>query len=171
MPETIRIGNIVIELTRKDIKHVHLSVHPPSGRVTLIAPRKTRSEVARAYAVSNLAWIRNQQLKMREQARETPRRFVERESHYLSGRRYLLSVIERDANPGLTHGHSESSSLCAPRQSRGEARRCAESVVSFTASRGRSPADPEMGGKARRHSRGLLAPANENQVGRVQPSC
>lgn len=105
MPETIIIGEIVIDLTRKDVKHVHLSVHPPQGRVTLVAPRKTRLDVARAYAVSKLAWIRNQQTKLREQARETPRMFVERESHYLWGRRYLLTVVERDGKPSVTYDH------------------------------------------------------------------
>ena len=105
MVETIKIGDIVIAVTRKDIKHVHLSVHPPNGRVTLAAPNKTRLEVARAYAVSKLAWIRNQQAKLRDQARETPRQFVERESHYLWGRRYLLSVDERDAKPCVNADH------------------------------------------------------------------
>ena len=38
MAETIQLGDIAIAVTRKDIKHVHLSVHPPSGRVTLVAP-------------------------------------------------------------------------------------------------------------------------------------
>ena len=105
MPETIIIGEIVIDLTRKDVKHVHLSVHPPQGRVTLVAPRKTRLDVARAYAVSKLSWIRNQQIKLREQARETLRMFVERESHYLWGRRYLLTVVERDGKPSVTYDH------------------------------------------------------------------
>jgi len=72
-------------MIRKDIKHVHLSVHPPSGRVTLVAPAGTRLEVARAYAISKLGWIRNQQAKLLGQAKETPRQFVERESHYLWG--------------------------------------------------------------------------------------
>jgi predicted metal-dependent hydrolase len=105
MAETIKIGDIAVAVTRKDIKHVHLSVHPPNGRVTLVAPSKTRLEVARAYAVSKLAWIRNQQAKLRDQARETPRQFVERESHYLWGRRHLLSVVERDAKPLVTLDH------------------------------------------------------------------
>ena len=38
MTETIELGDISIEVTRKAIKHVHLSVHPPLGRVTLAAP-------------------------------------------------------------------------------------------------------------------------------------
>jgi len=35
MADTIQLGDIAITVTRKDIKHVHLSVHPPAGRVTL----------------------------------------------------------------------------------------------------------------------------------------
>ena len=105
MNEAIRIGDIVIAMTRKDIKHVHLSVHPPGGHVTLVAPTGTRPEVARAYAISKLGWIRDQQTKLRAQARETPRRYVTRESHYLWGRRYLLSVVEKDAKPVVRLGH------------------------------------------------------------------
>lgn len=105
MAETIHLGEIAIAVTRKKIKHVHLSVYPPGGRVTLVAPTGTRLEVARAYAVSRLGWIRDQQAKLRGQARETPRRFIERESHSLWGRRYLLSVKEDERKPsvGLSH--------------------------------------------------------------------
>jgi predicted metal-dependent hydrolase len=105
MAETIQLGDVAIAVTRKNIKHVHLSVHPPSGRVTLVAPRGTRGEMARAYAISRLGWIREQQARMQGQARETPRQFVERESHYLWGRRYLLTVREEEAKPHvrLTH--------------------------------------------------------------------
>ena len=105
MAETIQLGQIVIAVKRKDIKHVYLSVHPPSGRVTLVAPKDTRPEVARAYAISRLGWIRNQQYRFREQARESSRQYVERESHYLWGRRYLLSVREEDAKPSIKLGH------------------------------------------------------------------
>lgn len=105
MTETIHIGEIAVALTRKDVKHVHLSVHPPSGRVTLVAPEGTRLEVARAYAVSKLRWIRDQQAKLREQARETPRQFIERESHTLWGRRYLMTVLHREAKPCITLDH------------------------------------------------------------------
>src|SRR5678815_4098248 len=105
MSETIQLGNISIQLTKKDIKNVHLSVHPPDGRVTLVAPNATRSEVARAYAISRLAWIRQQQKKMKDQARETPRQFIERESHMLWGRRYLMSVVYQDVKPFVSLSH------------------------------------------------------------------
>ena len=105
MAETIHVGEIAIAVTRKNIKHVHLSVYPPAGRVTLVAPTSTRLEVARAYAVSRLGWIRAQQIRLRAQARETHRRFIERESHYLWGRRYLLSVREADVKPSVRLNH------------------------------------------------------------------
>ncbi|WP_434946160.1 M48 family metallopeptidase [Luteimonas sp. SDU82] len=92
-------------MTTKAIKNVHLSVHPPQGRVTLVAPIGTRVEVARAYAASRLGWIRAQQAKLLAQARETPRRFVGRESHYVWGRRYLLTVIEKDEKPSVRLDH------------------------------------------------------------------
>jgi predicted metal-dependent hydrolase len=118
MAETIHIGEITIALTRKNVKHVHLSVHPPNGRVTLVVPRGTRLEVARAYAVSKIGWIRDQQAKLRGQARETPRRFVERESHYLWGRRYLLSVREEEAKPAIRLGHRSITLTMRPGSSR-----------------------------------------------------
>jgi predicted metal-dependent hydrolase len=92
-------------VTKKAIKNVHLSVHPPDGRVTLVAPKATRLEVARAYAISKLGWIRNQQDKLARQARETPRQFIERESHYLWGRRHLLSIKHREAKPTVSLDH------------------------------------------------------------------
>jgi predicted metal-dependent hydrolase len=105
MTETIQVGELFVLLTRKNVKNVHLSVHPPDGRVTLTAPPATRSDVARSYIISKLGWLRDQQAAMRSQAREAPREFVERESHYLWGRRYLLSVVERDAKPCVTKDH------------------------------------------------------------------
>jgi predicted metal-dependent hydrolase len=55
--------------------------------------------------VTKLPWIREQRSKLRGQARETPRRFVTRESHWLWGRRYLLVVKEREAKPQVTLDH------------------------------------------------------------------
>ena len=105
MVETIRLGDIAIAVERKSVKNVHLSVHPPRGRVTLVAPNGIRIEVVRAYAATRLGWIRKQQASLRGQAREPRRRYVERESHYLWGRRHLLTVVHRDAKPSVSVGH------------------------------------------------------------------
>src|SRR5579864_7726929 len=105
MSETIELGELSIAVTRKDIKNVHLSVHPPCGRVTLSAPKATRLEVARAYAISRLGWIRQQQKKLADQARETPRQFINRESHSLWGRRHLMTVVHRDSKSFVVLDH------------------------------------------------------------------
>jgi predicted metal-dependent hydrolase len=105
MSEIIQLGELSVLMTRKDIKNVHLSVYPPDGRVTLVAPLATRLDVARAYAITRLGWIRQQQAKLKNQARETPRKFIERESHYLWGKRHLLSVAYRDAKPSVSLDH------------------------------------------------------------------
>lgn len=105
MTRTINLGEISIRVTNKDIKNVHLSVHPPDGRVTLVAPMSTRIDVARAYAISKLGWIRKQQETLLKQARETPREFIERESHYLWGRRHLMTVKFADAKPSVVLDH------------------------------------------------------------------
>lgn len=105
MIQSIRIGDLEVALTRKAVKHAHLSVHPPHGRVTLVTPLGTRPEVARAFALTKLAWIRAQQAKFRGQAREAPRRFVGRETHHLWGRRYLLTVRYEDAPPSVSVDH------------------------------------------------------------------
>lgn len=114
MTETLHLDDIAIELTRKAVKHVHLSVHPPEGRVSMVAPAGTRTEVARAYAISKLGWIRTQQARFAKQARETPRRFVTRESHYLWGRRYLLSVEQRGAKPEVRLDHRRITLMVRP---------------------------------------------------------
>jgi len=105
MTEMLIFGEINITVTRKAVKNVHLSVHPPDGRVTLVAPQDTRPEVARAYAITKLGWIRTQQAKLKRQARESCRQYVGRESHYLWGRRYLLSLVERNTSPGIRLDH------------------------------------------------------------------
>ena len=101
MSETIELGDVVIELTRKGVKHVHLSVHPPDGRVTLVAPTGTRLDVARTYAISRLSWIRKRQKEFSGQEREPQREFISRESHFLWGQRHLLTVEEREERPSV----------------------------------------------------------------------
>lgn len=107
MTETIALGDIDVDVVLKDIKNVHLSVHPPSGRVRIAAPQRMNLETIRLFAISKLGWIKDQQRKLREQERETPREYLERESHYVWGKRYLLSVTEIDVPPAIELKHNQ----------------------------------------------------------------
>jgi predicted metal-dependent hydrolase len=107
MRTKIKLGEISVEVVKKDIKNVHLSVYPPVGRVRISAPLRMNVETIRIFAISKLGWIKQQQRKLRGQQRETPREYLERESHYVWGKRYLLQVIESDATPAVELKHSK----------------------------------------------------------------
>ena len=106
MASQIKLGGITVDVVLKDIKNIHLSVYPPAGRVRISAPSRMSLDTIRVFAISKLAWIRQQQKKLREQERETPREYLERESHYVWGKRYLLKLVEADAAPAVELKHS-----------------------------------------------------------------
>ena len=106
MVSQIKLGDIAVDVVLKDIKNVHLSVYPPRGRVRISAPRRRSIDTIRVFAISKLDWIKQQQRKLREQERETPREYLDRESHYVWGKRYLLTVSESDEPPSIELRHS-----------------------------------------------------------------
>ena len=104
--EQLRLGDIIINVEQKDIKNIHLSVYPPAGRVRIAAPLRMDLDTIRVYALSKLNWIKKQQAKFKNQDREVPREFLNKESHYYYGKRYLLKVIEVEAPPKIELKHS-----------------------------------------------------------------
>src|ERR1017187_6586061 len=107
MAGKIELGDISVEVFKKDIKNVHLSVYPPTGKVRISAPLRMNLNTIRVFAISKLGWIRQQQKKITEQEREPPREYLDRESHYVWGKRYLLKLIEKDAAPRVELKHSQ----------------------------------------------------------------
>lgn len=101
----IKLGDINIEVVQKDIKNLHLSVYPPIGRVKIAAPSKMQLDTIRIYAISKLSWIKKQQEKIRNQKREAPREYLDKESHYFLGKRYLLKITENDSAPFVKLNH------------------------------------------------------------------
>lgn len=90
----IIIEDIEIELIRKNIKNIRLSVHPPEGRVRLAVPNKLAEEAIRFFIISKLPWIRKHQGKIQSQNSQPAKEYLSGESHYFMGFRYLLNVIE-----------------------------------------------------------------------------
>lgn len=96
--EILRIGEVDIEITFKPIKNLHLSVHPPYGRVTISSPEFYDLEKVKIYASTKWSWIKKERQKFANQARETTRSYVSQESHFFLGKRYLLQVISAEKN-------------------------------------------------------------------------
>jgi predicted metal-dependent hydrolase len=105
MPE-IALGNIKIDVELKDIKNIHLSVHPPDGMITIVAPERMDIDTIRVFALNKLKWIKKQRSTFKNQDRETRREFLSQESHYFKGERYLMQVIEREEKPKVVLNHS-----------------------------------------------------------------
>lgn len=91
MPE-ITIGNITLNLQRKPIKNLHISVLPPEGKVRVSAPLQLSDTAIRMAVVKRLAWIREQQADFAAQPRQSEREMCSGETHYLWGRGYRLDV-------------------------------------------------------------------------------
>jgi predicted metal-dependent hydrolase len=107
MAMQINLGEISVEVVKKDIKNIHLSVYPPTGTVRISAPLRMNLDTIRVFAISRLGWIKKQQQKLKKQEREAPRDYLDRESHYLWGKRYLLKVVEEDAAPRVELKHKK----------------------------------------------------------------
>lgn len=88
----MNIDGLEIEVERKSIKNMHLSVYPPDGRVHLSVPDYLTEGDVRSYVISKWEWIRKQQDEIAAQARQTQREYVSGENHYYFGVRYRLRV-------------------------------------------------------------------------------
>ncbi len=93
--EHLEVSGLKVEVVRKPIKNLHLSVYPPDGRVRVSAPQSLSMEAVRAAVIARLAWIRRSRERLIEAPRQSPREMVSGESHYFNGRRYLLQVQTR----------------------------------------------------------------------------
>ena len=104
--QQISLAAINIDVVHKDIKNMHLSVYPPSGRVRISAPLHMDIDTIRVFAITKVGWIKQQQAKLLAQEREAPRDYITQESHYYLGKRYLLRVIEHEGPSKVILKHS-----------------------------------------------------------------
>jgi predicted metal-dependent hydrolase len=105
MIQNLDLGGVSVDLIRKDIKNVHLSVHPPTGRIRLAAPKHMPVETVRLFAVAKIGWIRRQQKRLQAQDRERPREYLDREGHFVWGRRVLLKLQQAEGRAAVELRH------------------------------------------------------------------
>lgn len=91
----MEMGSVAIQLHRKPIKNLHISVLPPDGRVRVSAPVYMTETAIRMAVISRIPWIKKQQSGFAKQPRQSDREMVSGECHYLWGKRYRLNVVER----------------------------------------------------------------------------
>ena len=94
----IILNNIEIQVTKKKIRNLHLSVMAPNGIVKISAPLEVSDDAIIAFASSRLSWIKAQIATFKKQERESKREYVSGESFYLFGKSYLLNTIQANKN-------------------------------------------------------------------------
>jgi len=94
MTQQIMLGDIQVQVVFKKIKNIHLKIYPPSGDVRITAPSRMSLQRVRVFANSKLDWIQKHRQRIQDQPRESPRQYLDQESHFVWGKSYLLKVVE-----------------------------------------------------------------------------
>ena len=88
----ILVANIPVEVVKKKIKNMHLSVLPPDGKVRVSAPETLSDESIVMFVRTKIGWIRKQQEKFELQPRQSERQYVSGETLYVWERKFFLQV-------------------------------------------------------------------------------
>ena len=91
---TMKINDMEIEVIKKNIKNIRLSVHPPYGRVRLAVPIRMNNEEIKSFVISKLVWIEKQKARFKLEEIPMPDEFISGEDHYFFGNKYILNVLE-----------------------------------------------------------------------------
>ncbi len=95
----LTIEDIDIQVTRKKIKNINLSVRGPEGEVRVSAPLKTTDKAIKAFAQSKYPWIKKHQERFRKQEIAPINAYIKGESHYFFGESLKLDIIPIDKGP------------------------------------------------------------------------
>ena len=88
----LTVAGLGIDVVYKNIKHLHISVYPPVGRVRVAAPDRMDEDTIRLAVVQRLPWIKRQREQLVSADRQSERQMLSGESHFVWGQRYRLDV-------------------------------------------------------------------------------
>jgi len=88
----LQIDDLHVEVVRKNIRTLRLTVHMPDGRVRVSVPLRTPDATVQELVTARRAWIQKHQANFA--AREQPRQlaYVSGETHYYQGQPYEMRV-------------------------------------------------------------------------------
>ena len=89
----MEVAGITVEVIRKRIKNLHISVYPPCGRVRGAAPARMSSEAIRQAVVERLDWIRKHQIRFANLETQPSCEYVTGETHFFMGQPYRLNIM------------------------------------------------------------------------------
>jgi len=96
--ELTDFDGIPVELVRKRVKYISVTVYPPDGRVRVAAPPRASLQDIRGFVAARKAWIERQRDRARSLPAPVKLEYVSGEGHTFLGRVYRLNVIETGAH-------------------------------------------------------------------------
>ena len=101
---TLVVSGIPVEVSKKNIKNMHLYVKPPHGNVVVSAPLSMSDEAIERFLRTKVSWIRKQVVKFDDQPRQTDREYVSGETIYVWGKQFYMQVEHGMKNSLILHG-------------------------------------------------------------------
>jgi predicted metal-dependent hydrolase len=95
----LQIGDLHVEIIRKQVRHLRLSVRRPHGTVHVAAPLRTPEATIRELVLQKQTWIRKHQAIYQAQMPEPTLDYLTGETHYYQGRALQLRVQEQAGRP------------------------------------------------------------------------
>jgi predicted metal-dependent hydrolase len=89
------IDDIAVEVVRKAVRQMRLSIRPPQGSLRVTVPLRTTEATIREVVLSKQTWIRKHQAAFRQRPPVLPLRYESGETHYYQGQALRLQVHEQ----------------------------------------------------------------------------
>ena len=123
------VEGLEVELVRKRVRNLHLSVHPPDGRVRISAPLRASDRSIARFVRENLAWVARHRVRIAEEeqraaATQRPRSLCGEDGEVWSrfGQALRLTVVERAGRIGVRVAPDRRLVLTVPAGTAAEAR-------------------------------------------------
>lgn len=100
MPE-IQLDDLSVDVIYKKIKRINLSVRPPSGKISISAPKSVTLGNIREFIRKHINWIRKQKKNIQSKIYREPYQFINGEIHYFNAQAYILSITEKKTKPSV----------------------------------------------------------------------
>ncbi|MDD3290594.1 MAG: SprT family zinc-dependent metalloprotease [Eubacteriales bacterium] len=91
--DRILVSGIEVEVHRKRIKNMHLSVLPPEGSVRISAPLHTRDEAIQSFVIKKSSWIKRHVDRIQSQPKPAEPEYVSGEIFDVWGRLCILEIL------------------------------------------------------------------------------
>lgn len=107
------LQNIAFQITRRRMKHLRITVHPPDGEVKVSVPYFVSNAEVQEFIYERMQWVKDQQAWFKNQERQPQLRLLQGEPVYLWGKVYTLRFASEKRVKARVWLHGEDLVICA----------------------------------------------------------